>query len=91
MSFRDAQVFTLAHEIGHILTHQYHYGENYPDQENIDVQENNILRRGETSDFRVTKNLMMNGTSPFNTITSTKRLYHSQENDIRTYLKNVPY
>jgi len=90
VSFKDSQIFTLAHEIGHILTRRWHYGEDYPDQEEIDVIEKNIMKKGETIDFRVWKNLMR-GTSPFNTITSTKRLYHSQENLIRTYLKTVPY
>lgn len=90
VSFKDSQIFTLAHEIGHILTRQKHYGDDYVDTKEIDGIENNILKKGDTIDFRVWKNLMR-GTSPFNTIISTKRLYHSQENTIRTYLKTVPY
>ena len=90
MSFKDAQIFTLAHEIGHILTRNLHYGADYGDKEDIDVRENNILEKGNENDFRVWMNLMT-PTSPFNTITSTKRLYHKQEDDIRTYLLTVPY
>lgn len=56
--------FTLAHEIGHVLTNDYHYGTDY---------------HTESSSFEVALNLMRSGTSSQNSLTASKRLTQEQE------------
>ena len=69
------KIFTFAHEIGHIVTNNFHYGEDYA----TDAEAHQIEH-----------NLMRSATSQENTISSSKRLYKSQrENSTSSILKNV--
>jgi hypothetical protein len=54
--------FTLAHEIGHVVTNNLHYGDDY----------------GDGLQHQVNHNLMRDGTSSTNQIISSKRLYDIQ-------------
>jgi hypothetical protein len=67
--------FTAAHELGHVLTDNAHYGTDYPtpkpDQEMI------------------VRNLMRDGTSTADTIGASKRLYIEQQLGIDHFLINL--
>lgn len=65
--------YTIAHELGHILTNHYHFGQDYPTTTTGPVYED--------SDHRVVHNLMRGGgTSADEEIGASKRLYQMQEN-----------
>jgi hypothetical protein len=64
--------FTLAHEVGHIITDAGHYGIPDSSQATADFY-------GDGSAHQIEHNLMRNGTSGSNTKGSTKRLYIKQQ------------
>jgi hypothetical protein len=72
MSGTHRKVFTLAHEIGHLLTRKGHYGAS---RFSIDYKGN---APAHLSDY----NLMREGTSQTDTVGASKRLYLSQEKRI---------
>lgn len=70
--------FTLAHEIGHLLTNRGHF---VPPETELD--EEGILYQNQN--FVVEHNLMKLTSSETNEIVSSKRLYQDQENWIHTH------
>ncbi len=68
----DPYIYTLAHEIGHIVTKGGHYG---PDNKPGNYDSN-------AAPHLVEHNVMRAGTLPFPDIKSTKRFYQRQENMI---------
>ena len=70
---QNQRLYTIAHELGHILTNHYHFGQDYPTTTTGPVYED--------SDHRVVHNLIRGGgTSADEEISASKRLYQMQEN-----------
>ena len=59
------KVFTLPHELGHLLTNQGHYGEDYETSKPTHIKQHNLMRYG------------TNGVSQH--VTDSKRLYGLQD------------
>jgi len=59
--------FVLAHEVGHIVTNNFHYGAEYG---------------GNPAEHLIMHNLMRDGTSSGNHIRGSKRFYELQQNDL---------
>ena len=69
-----AKLFTLAHELGHMLTNRWHFANPATDPSNYS-----------NGNYVVDHNLMKKGTSTQNLLDSTKRLYSDQGNWIRSH------
>jgi hypothetical protein len=74
---RQNAIFTVGHETGHILTDDFHFGEDYPSGVTIPLHQ-------------ITRNLMRSGTSTKNSFRRSKRFVNLQIGKFRADLLKNP-
>ena len=70
-------IFTVGHEIGHVLTDDSHFGEEYPSGITVPL-------------YKITRNLMRDGTSDKNSFRRSKRFVDLQVGKFRADLLKNP-